>query len=102
MLGFGFGFGFGLGLGLEAACWKRRGARALPFTRLDPSGMRTSVHAPTLARWARCLVFVSSQKSAEHVARKLQRAGYGLGFGSGLGLGLANGYAPMLRVKGLG
>lgn len=27
-------------------------------------------------RWARCLVFVSSQKSAEHVARKLQRAGY--------------------------
>ena len=30
----------------------------------------------TLARWARCLVFVSSQKSAEHVALKLQRAGY--------------------------
>ena len=26
--------------------------------------------------WARCLVFVSSQKSAEHVADKLQRAGY--------------------------
>ena len=55
-----------------ATCWKRRGGRAVPSTDPNPSPISTL----TLARWARCLVFVSSQKSAEHVADKLQRAGY--------------------------